>query len=255
MISLQAPSIEATSPAPDLEVISAIWTADPRYFQGKASRVIATDMVRRHLKADRIIVASAVLGEMRGMTAPKCLELTLKSEGGTPFLLRLHEGSEVVARELTPPLDKVNARPIRGTTLTLMLASWGLQDEERGASVTAEYAALFEKGKSVSASTRIFGELTFGKPKALRTVWRVGRTLLYVKQAENSELVVEDLPAPEAPMIEAPKSESPKPETPKVESPKVDVPGIEAPKVKSPEVDVPKIETPKTETPRTEAPR
>ena len=249
MISLQAPSIEATNPSPDLEVVSAIWTADPRYFQGKASRVIATESVRRKLKVDRVIVSSAVFGEMNGLMAPKCLELTLKTEGGSPFLLRLHEGSEVVARELTPPLDKVNARPIRGSALGLMLASWGLRDEERGTSVAAEYAARFEKGKNVAASTALFGEIEFGKPKVLRSLWRVGRTLLYVKQAENSEVVVEDVPT-----LEPLKTEGPKTGQPKIEGPKIEIPMTGAPTIETPKLDVPTGNTPKGDAPRSSAP-
>ncbi len=254
MISLQAPAIEATNPSPDLEVVSAIWTADPRYYQGKASRVIATESVRRQLKGDRVIVSSAVFGEMKGLMAPKCLELTLKSEGGSPFLLRLHEGSEVVARELTSPLDKVNARPIRGTSLELMLASWGLRDEERGASVAAEYAQRFKTGRNVAASTALFGELEFGKPKVLRTLWRVGRTLLYVKQAENSEVVVEGDGAADVPVDEGPGIEAPHVSPPMIEIPKSDSPSIEIPKSDSPSIETPRAGTPSIRGPETDPP-
>ncbi len=198
-IVLPAPSIEATHPATDLEVLHATWGVDPRYTSKVVPEVDVTPLVRRLIQGDPVVVSTAVFGDLKEMGVTRCLTLTLRGEGATQFSLRLHEGSEVIARELTPPLDKTNARPIRGTKLMLMLASWGLRDDDRGESVAAEYAARFGASKSVAASTTVFGEPAFTQPKVLRSMWRIGHTLLYVKQSENSEVTVEGPPANAAP--------------------------------------------------------
>jgi hypothetical protein len=186
--SMPPPSV-ATHENADFRLLTAGWGLDPAFTTDERDDIDITKEIREALKGGKLIVDANSLPMIKDSSGPRLLTLNLQLLDAR-LTLALRPKSKLILHPLPSGAGKLPVNPVRGTTLSLIYAGWGLAESNQTTAMTSQYLQLLDKEAFVAAASQTLGEIEAGKPKRLKSIWRVGSTLVELDQAEYSRISV-----------------------------------------------------------------
>ncbi len=185
------PAVKPVAGNASLVVTSAIWKQDGRFgTAGAQTQDVAAQLLNALTQKIPFEPNQKTLSSLDGRSVTKSVYLDMTVQG-LGVRSQLAENSSIYLRAATPQELKLNGQRLGKTSLEAVSAIYQTEDGTRSVNMTNVVMNTLIGGGLVDVKPPLFGELTFGKPKEVVILFRIGQDVLEIQAAEGTQISIQ----------------------------------------------------------------
>ena len=184
------PAVNPAAANAGLVVTSAIWKQDGRFgAAGAQTQDVAAQLLKSLTEKMAFQPNQKTLSLLDGRPATKSVYLDMTVHG-LSVRSQLAENSSIHLRAATPQELKLKGQKLGKTPVEAVSSIYQTQDGATRVDMTNVVMGTLVSGGLVNVKPPLFGELTFGKPKAVFILFRIGQDVLEIQAAEGTQISI-----------------------------------------------------------------